>query len=67
MMWDDTTLLFSSLPSDTVIVIKSDTVKNEHQIKLYKSTVKQRNDYQQAVVFDKFNTTTTVVEVYVNY
>src|SRR6185436_7707935 len=43
MMWDDTTLLFASLPSDTVIVIKSDTVKNEHQIKLYKSTVKQRN------------------------
>ncbi len=55
MMWDDTTLLYSSLPIDSAPVIKNDTAKTDHYIKLYKSTVKQRNDYQQAVPFDKFN------------
>lgn len=55
LMWNDTTLLFSSLPSDTVIVIAGNTVENDHFIKLYKSTVANKHDYRQAQVFEKFN------------
>ncbi len=53
LMWDDTTLLYASLPSDTVIVVNEEGV--DHFIKLYKSTVRKRNVYDSAQVFDRFN------------
>ncbi len=55
MMWDDTTLLYASLPTDTVIVIDNEKVVTDHYIKLYESTVKGRRDYEKSQVFDKFN------------
>lgn len=55
IMWDDTTLLFASIPTDTVIVISNDSMRNDHQVKFYKSIVKTRNEYQEAQMFDKFN------------
>lgn len=55
LMWNDTTLLFASLPTDTVIVISGNATANDHHIKFYKSTVKERNEYEEAQVFEKFN------------
>lgn len=55
LMWNDTTLLFASLPSDTVIVIAGERAATDHYIKLYEATVRNRHDYQQSKVFDKFN------------
>lgn len=55
LMWNDTTLLYASLPSDTVIVIDGVRSASDHYIKLYESKVKSRHDYQKAQVFDKFN------------
>lgn len=41
LMWDDTTLLFSSLPSDTIIRYNErDTTQDKHYIKLYSSIIK---------------------------
>jgi len=55
MMWNDTTLLYASLPSDTVIVLDGDRSATDHYIRLYESIVRNKKDYQKARVFDKFN------------
>lgn len=53
MMWDDTTLLFASLPSDTVIVLEDRAVEKDIYIKFY-STTKKDSSYTKAQVFNKF-------------
>ncbi|GIV33608.1 MAG: cell envelope biogenesis protein OmpA [Chitinophagales bacterium] len=53
LLWDDTTLLFASLPSDTVIVLSGNEV--DHFIKLYKATRLGRHAFDTARVFELFN------------
>jgi outer membrane protein OmpA-like peptidoglycan-associated protein len=51
VMWDDNTLLFATLPTDTVIIKADD---GAHMIKLYQAKV-TGNGYDEPVPFDKFN------------
>ncbi len=54
LFWDDTTLLFSSLPSDTIIRYNErDTTQDKHYIKLYSAVVKG-DSIAQAVPFPLF-------------
>lgn len=54
LMWDDTTLLFSSLPSDTIIRYNArDTAQNIHYIKLYTATT-VGDSFKQAEPFTLF-------------
>ena len=53
VIWDDTTLLFASLPSDTVIVFEGKATV-DHYIKLYKSAITD-DSYQTSEVFSMFN------------
>lgn len=54
MYWDDTTLLYSSLPSDTIIRYNErDTTQNHHYIKFYSATV-AGDGFTQAEPFQHF-------------
>ncbi len=55
ILWDDTTLLFASLPTDTVIVIDGKDVANDYFIKFYTATIRGKHQYSEAEVFRKFN------------
>lgn len=51
VLWNDNTLLFATLPSDTVL-IKGDN--GAHMLKLYQAKI-TGNGYDEAVPFEKFN------------
>ncbi len=54
MYWDDTTLLFASLPSDTVIRYNErDTTQDKHYIKFYGSTL-AGDTFTEATPFTQF-------------
>lgn len=57
IMWNDSTLLYASLRSDSIVVVadaKNDTAPDMHHIKFY---VAQKTDtgYKQSTRFDKFD------------
>ncbi len=54
LMWDDTTLLYASLPTDTVIVINDRVNPPDYFIKLYSATLKD-GEYSNAEIFERFN------------
>ncbi len=57
LYWDDTTLLFSSLPSDTIIRYNErDTTQQRHYIKFY-SAVAKGDNFAQAEPFPYFQFT----------
>lgn len=53
MLWNDSTFLFASLPTDTAIIIDGQTSYKDIYIKFYISK-KKDSTYTQAEVFDKF-------------
>ncbi len=53
MWWDENTLLFASLPSDTVIVLNKDEEQPDYFVKFY-SSKKEGKDFQPAEPFMKF-------------
>lgn len=55
LLWNDTTLLFASLPSDTIIRVNDkDTSATKHYVQFY-NAVKVPEGYKQAELFSKFN------------
>lgn len=55
LLWDDTTLLFASLPSDTIIrVDEQDTATPRQFVQFYDAKM-QPDGYAQAELFDRFN------------
>jgi OmpA-OmpF porin, OOP family len=53
MLWDENTLLFASLPTDTVIVIDKEKETPDYFIKFY-AAKKEGNIFTQAEPFNKF-------------
>ena len=54
MLWNDTTLLFSSLPSDTIIVFDGLNATIDYYIKLYKAVI-SGDSFKTPEVFEMFN------------
>jgi OmpA-OmpF porin, OOP family len=54
ILWDDETILFASLPTDTVIVINKDSATPDYFIKFYASKFKG-TQFEQAEPFTKFS------------
>jgi hypothetical protein len=54
ILWDNNTLLFASLPTDTIIVLHPDSPKVDYFIKFY-SAKKNGNFYAQAEPFTQFS------------
>jgi OOP family OmpA-OmpF porin len=54
ILWDENTLLFASLPTDTVIVIDKEKETPDYFIKFY-AAKREGNTFSQAEPFSKFN------------
>jgi len=54
IIWDENTIVFASLPTDTVIVINKDSATPDYFIKFY-SAKRNGNDFEQAEPFTQFS------------
>lgn len=53
-LWNDSTLVFASLPSDSVIIIENQATELDYYIKFYESTIHEES-YSKPKIFPYFN------------